>query len=69
MSLFVSEFAVACDEGEACARKLAEAGVPVTASCYLGTILDFVMLNALAKTPAARAQATWVLRQAFSSKP
>lgn len=43
------------DEGEAYANKLMQAGVPVTATRYLGTLHDFVMLNALAKTPAARA--------------
>lgn len=43
------------DEGEAYANKLMEAGVPVTAVRYLGTIHDFVMLNALAQTPAAKA--------------
>ena len=42
------------DEGEAYARKLIEAGVEVTALRFIGTIHDFVMLNALAKTPAAR---------------
>lgn len=40
------------DEGEAYARKLIEAGVPTTATRYLGTTHDFVMLNALAATPA-----------------
>ena len=30
-----------------------EAGVPVTAVRYHGTIHDFVMLNALSDTPAA----------------
>ncbi|MFM0484799.1 alpha/beta hydrolase fold domain-containing protein [Paraburkholderia strydomiana] len=43
------------DEGEAYARKLMQAGVRVTATRYLGTIHDFVMLNALAGTPATRA--------------
>ena len=43
------------DEGEAYAHKLAAAGVPVTAVRCLGTIHDFVMLNALADTPATRA--------------
>lgn len=43
------------DEGEAYARKLIAAGVPVTATRYLATIHDFVMLNALAGTPAAQA--------------
>ena len=40
------------DEGEAYARKLIEAGVPVTATRYLGIIHDFVMLNAITDTPA-----------------
>jgi acetyl esterase len=43
------------DEGEAYGRKLSEAGVAVTSTRYNGTIHDFVMLNALAETPAARA--------------
>jgi acetyl esterase/lipase len=41
------------DEGEAYAHKLIQAGVNVMAVRYLGTIHDFVMLNALAGTPAA----------------
>jgi acetyl esterase/lipase len=40
------------DEGEAYAHKLIQAGVNVTAVRYLGTIHNFVMLNALAGTPA-----------------
>lgn len=43
------------DEGEAYAHKLMAAGVNVTATRYLGTIHDFVMLDALADTPAAKA--------------
>jgi acetyl esterase/lipase len=35
------------DKGEAYARKLISAGVPVTATRYLGTVGDFVMLNGL----------------------
>ncbi len=57
------------DEGEAYAIKLVQAGVPVTATRYLGTIHDFVMLNALADTQTARgaiAQATDFLRKAFA---
>jgi len=42
------------DEGEAYARKLMDAGVDVTAIRMLGTIHDFVMLNELADTPAAK---------------
>jgi len=40
------------DEGEAYAHKLMQAGVDVITVRYLGTIHDFVMLNALAGTPA-----------------
>jgi acetyl esterase len=57
------------DEGEAYARKLIEAGVPTTATRYLGTIHDFVMLNALGDTPAPKAaveQAVEFLRKAFA---
>jgi acetyl esterase len=43
------------DEGENYARRLADAGVDVTAVRYLGTIHAFVVLDALARTPAARA--------------
>jgi acetyl esterase len=57
------------DEGEAYARKLTQAGVHVTATRYGATIHDFVMLNALAETPAARAaiaQAVDFLKSAFA---
>ncbi len=56
------------DEGEAYARKLIQAGVQVTAVRYLGTIHDFVMLNAITDTPAPRAAITLacdMLREAF----
>jgi acetyl esterase len=43
------------DEGEAYAASLRAAGVPVTSVRYNGTIHDFVMLNALKDTAAARA--------------
>jgi len=59
------------DEGEAYARKLTEAGVRVTATRYGGTIHDFVMLNALAETPAARgavSQAVTFLRGALAGR-
>ena len=42
------------DEGEAYARKLIGAGVDVTAVRYLATFHDFVMLDGLADTPAAK---------------
>ena len=57
------------DEGEAYARKLIQAGVHVTALRYMGTIHDFVMLNAITDTPAARsaiAQANDTLHKVFT---
>jgi acetyl esterase len=58
------------DEGEAYARKLREAGVPVTAVRYQGIIHDFVMLNALRETHAADAaikQAVGFLSEALGT--
>ena len=52
--VITAESDVLRDEGEAYARKLCEANVRVTCTRYLGTIHDFVMLNAIADTPAAR---------------
>ncbi len=57
------------DEGEAYADKLSQAGVRVTSTRYNGTIHDFVMLNALAQTPAVRAaiaQAIHALKTALA---
>lgn len=57
-------------EGEAYARKLSQAGVPVTQVRYSGTIHDFVLLNPITTTPAPRAaiaQAGAYLRAALSS--
>jgi acetyl esterase len=64
----VDENDVLRDEGEAYARKLSNAGVRVTSIRYNGTIHDFVMLNALADTPASRgaiAQAVDALKTAL----
>ena len=68
--LIVDEADVLRDEGEAYAAKLRLAGVPVTTVRYDGTCHDFMMLNALSQTRAARAaiaQATAFLRQAFAT--
>lgn len=42
------------DEGEAYARKLDEAGVPVTLTRYGGLIHDYGLLNPLAEVPAVK---------------
>ncbi len=57
------------DEGEAYVHKLMAAGVPVTATRYLGAIHDFVLLNPIAQslpTRAAIAQATAALSAALA---
>ena len=66
--VITAECDVLRDEGEAYARKLWEAGVRVTCARFLGTIHDFVMLNALADAPATRgaiALAATTLREAL----
>ncbi|MFF7097377.1 alpha/beta hydrolase [Streptomyces rubradiris] len=52
--VITAEADVLRDEGEAYANKLRAAGVPVTAVRYQGIIHDFVMLDALRDTHAAR---------------
>jgi acetyl esterase len=64
--VITAEADVLRDEGEAYANKLREAGVRVTAARFQGILHDFVMLNALANTAAARgamALATTWLRE------
>jgi acetyl esterase len=64
----VGENDVLRDEGEAYARKLSQAGVRVTSLRYNGTIHDFLLLNAISRTPAARAgivAATAALKEAL----
>jgi acetyl esterase/lipase len=52
--LCLVSFYVLFDESEAYARKLDEAGVPVTATRYNGMIHDWGLLNPLATVPATR---------------
>lgn len=68
-TVIVAENDLLRSEGEAYARRLRDAGVSVTSTRYKGTIHDFVMLNALADSAAAKtaiAQASAELRTAFS---
>jgi acetyl esterase len=67
--VITAEADVLRDDGEAYARKLSDAGVRTTCTRYIGTVHDFVMLNALADTPAARdaiSQASTALRSALT---
>jgi acetyl esterase len=67
--VITAECDVLRDEGEAYAERLEEAGVPVSITRYAGMIHDFVMLNDLASTSAAREaieQTNEALRRAFS---
>ncbi|WP_280228583.1 alpha/beta hydrolase [Nocardia cyriacigeorgica] len=68
--VITAEADVLRDEGEAFAGKLRAAGVPVTAVRYGGIVHDFVMVNSLHHTHAARAavaQAVAALRAALHS--
>ena len=56
--IITAEADVLRDEGEAYANKLRQAGVTVMTVRFQGTIHDFVMLNALATTEAARGAMT-----------
>jgi acetyl esterase len=70
--LINAEADVLRDEGEAFANKLRQAGVPVTAVRFQGTIHDFVMLNPLAQSRTARGAitlATAWLRDGFANHP
>ncbi|GAA4906782.1 acetyl esterase/lipase [Nonomuraea thailandensis] len=66
----VDENDVLRDEGEAYARRLTAAGVPTTSVRYNGTLHDFMMLNPVRDTRAARAataQAIEVLKAALGA--
>ena len=68
--LLVDEADPLRDEGEAYAAKLRLAGVPVTTVRYDGTCHDFMMLNSLSQTKAARAataQAIAFFRHGFGT--
>jgi acetyl esterase len=70
-ALIITDDDVLRDEGEAYAFKLLEAGVEVASCRFLGTCHDFVMLNALRHTSAARsamALATFHLQKALMVK-
>ncbi len=59
------------DEGEAYARKLNEAGVPVTLTRYGGLIHDYGLLNPIAGVPAVKTallQAAAVIRETLKIK-
>jgi acetyl esterase/lipase len=67
--VITAEADVLRDEGEAYANKLRVAGVPVTTRRYKGTIHDFVMIDAMANSDAAKgatAQAIQFLTNALT---
>ncbi|HGF7729319.1 TPA: alpha/beta hydrolase [Enterococcus faecium] len=65
--ILTGEADVLREEGEAYARKLRDAGVPVTQVRFQGIIHDFVMVNAMDQTKAARAamalSTSWIMEK------
>ena len=69
--IFVNENDVLRDEGEAYARKLMQAGVPVAAFRTLGVIHDCLLINAITQAPAIRAiitAANKIMSDVFNKK-
>jgi acetyl esterase len=68
--VIVDENDVLCDQGEAYADKLRNAGVPTTSVRFNGTIHNFMRLNALRDSESTRAvisPAVAALRRAFGT--
>ena len=65
--ILTGEADVLREEGEAYARKLRDAGVPVTQVRFQGIIHDFVMVNAMDQTKATRAamalSTSWIMEK------
>jgi acetyl esterase len=69
--IITNENDVVREEGEAYAHKLMAAGVAVSATRYLGSIHDLVLLNPITEAPPARAaiaQVNDTLRMVFAQK-
>lgn len=70
--IIVDENDVLRDEGEAYAHKLMQANVTVTATRYLGTIHDFMLLNPISDTSPVRGaidQASGMLKKMLQMSP
>jgi acetyl esterase len=60
--VITAEFDVLRDQGEAYAARLAEAGVPVVATRYVGTFHGFMTFDELAESPSTRAAIDQIAR-------